>query len=97
MRGRTYSRNSQSSTATTGVRPEVTRDNMGHTTIDVTQNVYSKSWWEERPCRRQLGRSERLEEVPADRQSERSLRTRRCKPWRVNPSAFGLLFDSVKD
>ena len=50
MRGRTYSRNSQSSTATTGVRPEVTRDNMGHTTIDVTQNVYSKSWWEERPA-----------------------------------------------
>jgi len=31
-----------------GARPEVTRDNMGHSTIDVTQNVYSKTWWEER-------------------------------------------------
>jgi len=29
-----------------GVRPEVTRDNMGHATVDVTQNVYT--WWEER-------------------------------------------------
>ncbi len=31
-----------------GVRPEVIRDNMGHANIDVTQNVYGKSWWEER-------------------------------------------------
>jgi len=31
-----------------GVRPEVTRDNMGHATIDVTQNVYNKTWWDER-------------------------------------------------
>ena len=31
-----------------GVRPEVTRDNMGHATIDVTQNVYNKTSWEER-------------------------------------------------
>lgn len=31
-----------------GVRPEVTRDNMGHANIDVTQNVYNKTWWEER-------------------------------------------------
>ncbi len=31
-----------------GVRPEVTRDNMGHSTVDVTQNVYNKTWWEER-------------------------------------------------
>ena len=23
-------------------------DNMGHANIDVTQNVYGKSWWEER-------------------------------------------------
>jgi hypothetical protein len=29
-------------------RPEVMRDNMGHTNIDVTQNVYGKSWWEVR-------------------------------------------------
>lgn len=34
--------------SSTGVRPEVTRDNMGHATIDVTQNVYNKTWWEER-------------------------------------------------
>jgi len=32
----------------TGARPEVTRDNMGHSTVDVTQNVYGRSWWEER-------------------------------------------------
>ena len=25
-----------------GVRPEVTRDNMGHATVDVTQNVYNR-------------------------------------------------------
>lgn len=31
-----------------GVRPEVTRDNMGHASIDVTQNVYNRTWWEER-------------------------------------------------
>jgi hypothetical protein len=29
-----------------GARPEVTRDNMGHANIDVTQNVYNKTWWE---------------------------------------------------
>ena len=28
-----------------GARPEVVRDNMGHANIDVTQNVYGKSWW----------------------------------------------------
>jgi integrase len=31
-----------------GARPEVVRDNIGHANIDVTQNVYGKSWWEER-------------------------------------------------
>lgn len=31
-----------------GVRPEVTRDNMGHATVDVTQNVYNRTWWGER-------------------------------------------------
>ena len=31
-----------------GVRPEITRDNMGHADIDVTQNVYNKTWLEER-------------------------------------------------
>jgi integrase len=31
-----------------GVRPEVTRDNMGHAAVDVTQNVYNRTWWEER-------------------------------------------------
>jgi hypothetical protein len=31
-----------------GARPEIVRDNMGHANIDVTQNVYGKSWWEER-------------------------------------------------
>lgn len=32
----------------TDARPEVTRDNMGHANIDVTQNVYGRSWREER-------------------------------------------------
>lgn len=31
-----------------GVRPDVTRDNMGHATVDVTQNAYNRTWWEER-------------------------------------------------
>lgn len=32
----------------TGARPEVTRDNMGHSDIDMTLNGYSESWWDER-------------------------------------------------
>ena len=31
-----------------GARAEVIRDNMGHSDVDVTQNVYGKSWWVER-------------------------------------------------
>jgi len=31
-----------------GARAEVIRDDMGHSEIDVTQNIYGKSWWEER-------------------------------------------------
>ncbi len=31
-----------------GVRAEVVRDNMGHSDIDQTQNIYGKSWWDER-------------------------------------------------
>ena len=27
---------------------EVTRDNMGHSTVDVTQNIYTGTWWEQR-------------------------------------------------
>ena len=30
-----------------GARPEVVRDNRGHANIDVTQNVYGKSWWDQ--------------------------------------------------
>jgi integrase len=32
----------------TGARAEVTRDNMGHSEIDVSLNIYSESWWDER-------------------------------------------------
>jgi integrase len=31
-----------------GARPEIVRDILGHANIDVTQNVYGESWWEER-------------------------------------------------
>jgi integrase len=31
-----------------GVRPEVTRDNLGHAKVDVTPNVYNRTWSEER-------------------------------------------------
>jgi len=31
-----------------GARPEIVRDILGHANIDETQNVYCKSWWEER-------------------------------------------------
>ena len=31
-----------------GASPEVTRDNMGHSSVEVTQNVYTGSWWEQR-------------------------------------------------
>jgi integrase len=31
-----------------GASPEVTRDNMGHSTVDITQNIYTGSWWEQR-------------------------------------------------
>jgi hypothetical protein len=63
-----------------GVRPEVTRDNMGHATVDVTQNVYNRTWWEER-----------VEAVSLAAASVwRSLRRVRkrlgqCKPFCVNP------------
>ena len=30
-----------------GATPEIVRDILGHANIDVTQNVYGKSWWEE--------------------------------------------------
>ncbi len=30
------------------VRRKVVRDNMGHSDIDPTQNIYGKSWWDER-------------------------------------------------
>jgi integrase len=32
----------------TGARPEVTRDNMGHSEIPTTLEVYSRTWWDER-------------------------------------------------
>jgi integrase len=32
----------------TGASPEVTRDNMGHSTVDVTQNIYTGTWWAQR-------------------------------------------------
>ena len=36
-----------------GVRSEVTRDNMSHAIVDVTQNVYNQTWgkgeWKLRP------------------------------------------------
>lgn len=32
----------------TGARPEVTRDNMGHSEIPTTLNLYSRTWWDER-------------------------------------------------
>jgi hypothetical protein len=31
-----------------GARPEIVRDILGHANFDVTQNVYSKNWLEER-------------------------------------------------
>jgi hypothetical protein len=31
-----------------GARCELLRDNLGHANVDVTQNVYGESWWEER-------------------------------------------------
>jgi integrase len=31
-----------------GASPEVTRDNMGHSTVDVTQNIYTGTWWDQR-------------------------------------------------
>ena len=31
-----------------GARPETIRDNMGHSEISLTQNIYIKTWWDER-------------------------------------------------
>jgi integrase len=31
-----------------GASPEVTRDNMGHSSVELTQNTYTGSWWEQR-------------------------------------------------
>jgi integrase len=46
--GKHSHRNDCSLMSSIGVRPEVTRDNMGHANVDVTQNVYNRTWWEER-------------------------------------------------
>ncbi|HZD31493.1 MAG TPA: hypothetical protein VE779_07510, partial [Candidatus Angelobacter sp.] len=32
----------------TGARAEITRDNMGHSEIPTTLEIYSKTWWDER-------------------------------------------------
>ena len=30
------------------MRRECTRDNMGYSTVEVTQTIYTGSWWEQR-------------------------------------------------
>ena|SRR5438270_1756078 len=60
-----------------GVRPEVTRDNMGHATVDVTQNVYNRTWWEERSASCEFSCRQRLAGVRK--------RRGQCKPSCVNP------------
>lgn len=32
----------------TGARAEITRDNMGHSEVPTTIEIYSKTWWDER-------------------------------------------------
>jgi integrase len=56
-----------------GVRPEVTRDNMGHATVDVTKNVYNKTWWEERRRRKCLRQCKSFWKAPISRQSSKFL------------------------
>jgi len=56
-----------------GVRPEVTRDNMGHATVDVTQNVYNRTWWEERVEAVSLAAASVWREFTPGRQSARSM------------------------
>jgi hypothetical protein len=46
--GRSFPTMHSSLMSSIGVRPEVTRDNMGDATVDVTQNIYNCTWWEER-------------------------------------------------
>jgi integrase len=59
-----------------GVRPEVTRDNMGHAKIDVTQNVYNKTWWEERVEAVSMAAASIWREFMPTRQYQRQ-----CKPF----------------
>lgn len=56
-----------------GVRPEVTRDNMGHSTVDVTQNVYTRTWWEERVEAVSLAAASVWREFTPGQQSTRSM------------------------
>jgi hypothetical protein len=56
-----------------GVRPEVTRDNMGHSTVDVTQNVYNRTWWEERVEAVSLAAGSVWREFTPGEQSTRSM------------------------
>src|ERR1039458_654343 len=30
------------------LKAKATRDNMGHSTVDITQNIYTGTWWEQR-------------------------------------------------
>ena len=75
-----------------GVRPEVTRDNMGHATVDVTQNVYNRTWWEERVEAVSLAAASVWREVTPGHQP-----ARQCKPFCVSPHdpAISQVFEKI--
>ena len=60
-----------------GARPEITRDNMGHSECPTTMEIYSKTWWDERAAavsavvdlvmkadEKQDGKNQQMEENP---------------------------------
>jgi len=75
-----------------GVRPEVTRDNMGHATVDVTQNVYNRTWWEERVEAVSLAAASVWREFTPGHQP-----ARQCKPFCVSPHdpAISQVFEKI--
>jgi len=54
----------------TGARPEVARDNMGHSEIAMTLEGYSRTWWDERANAVSAVVDMVMNSVPADQQSQ---------------------------
>lgn len=70
-----------------GARPEVARDNLGHSNIDVTQNVYGKTWWDERTTAVTAAVDFILSSPEVIENKEVSVGSNQLEPFNWSPSA----------